>query len=47
MAYYYTLDHLGSLREMVDSSGAILARYSYDLYGITTLTSGSDLLISA
>jgi RHS repeat-associated protein len=43
MAYYYTRDHLGSVREMCSSTGAIVARYSYDPYGRTTLVSGSNL----
>jgi RHS repeat-associated protein len=42
-AYYYTRDHLGSVREMLNSSGAMVARYSYDPYGRTTLVSGSNL----
>lgn len=42
-AYYYTSDHLGSKREMLNSSGTIVARYSYDPYGRTTLVSGSNL----
>jgi len=41
--YYYTRDHLGSVREMCSSSGAIVARYSYDPYGRTTLVSGTNL----
>jgi len=40
-AYYYTRDHLGSVREMVDGSGTIQARYSYDSYGRQTKISGS------
>jgi RHS repeat-associated protein len=43
MAYYYTRDHLGSVREMCNSSGGIVARYSYDPYGRTTLVTGSNL----
>jgi len=43
MSYYYTRDHLGSVREMCSSSGTIVARYSYDPYGRTTLVSGSNL----
>ena len=42
-AYYYTRDHLGSVREMLNSSGAIVARYSYDPYGRATLVSGTNL----
>ena len=30
---YYTRDHLGTVREAVDSSGTIRARYDYDSYG--------------
>jgi RHS repeat-associated protein len=41
--YYYTRDHLGSIREMVDNSGTIQARYDYDPYGRTTLVSGTNL----
>ena len=41
--YYFTTDHLGSVREMVDSSGATQARYAYDPYGRRTLVSGTDL----
>ena len=41
--YYYTRDHLGSVREMVDGSGTIQARYDYDPYGRATLVSGSNL----
>jgi RHS repeat-associated protein len=41
--YYYTRDHLGSIREMLNSSGTIVARYDYDPYGRTTLVSGTNL----
>ncbi len=37
---YYTFDQLGSIRELVDSTGAIRAQYSYDSYGTRTKTSG-------
>ena len=38
-AYYYTKDHLGSVREMTNSSGTIQARYDYDAFGrVTTIT---------
>jgi len=43
-AYYYTRDHLGSIREMTDSTGTnIVARFDYDPYGRRTLVSGTDL----
>lgn len=31
--YYYTRDHLGSIRELVDGSGQVQSRYAYDPYG--------------
>jgi len=31
--YYYTKDHLGSIREMTDSSGTIQASYDYNPWG--------------
>jgi len=40
-SYFYTRDHLGSIREMIDGSGTIQARYSYDPYGRRTKVSGS------
>jgi len=41
--FYYTRDHLRSVRELVDGSGNILTRYGYDAYGktITTYVSGT------
>jgi len=41
--YYYTRDQVGSVREMLNSSGTIVARYSYDPYGRTTLVSGTNI----
>jgi RHS repeat-associated protein len=39
--YYFTRDHLGSVREMTDSSGTVQARYDYDPYGRQTQVSGT------
>jgi RHS repeat-associated protein len=39
--YFYTKDHLGSIREATDNSGNILARYEYDPYGTRTRVSGA------
>jgi RHS repeat-associated protein len=39
----YTTDHLGSIRELVDGTGAIRARYDYDPYGNRTKQPGGDL----
>ncbi len=41
VAYYFTKDHLGSIREMVDSSGVVQARYDYDPYGRKMKTYGT------
>lgn len=38
--YYYALDHLGSVRELTDASGAVRARYAYDPFGVRTKVSG-------
>lgn len=38
--YYYTRDHLGSVREMTDVTGQVRARYDYDAYGIRTKSTG-------
>jgi RHS repeat-associated protein len=37
---FYTRDHLASVRELTDATGAIRARYSYDPYGRQTKLSG-------
>jgi RHS repeat-associated protein len=42
-AYFYTRDHLGSVRELTTSTGTIAARYDYDPYGVTTLIQGTNL----
>jgi RHS repeat-associated protein len=31
--YWYTRDHLGSVRDVVDANGTVVARYDYDPYG--------------
>jgi RHS repeat-associated protein len=38
--YYYTTDHLGSVRELTDGTGAVRARYAYDPYGRRNRVSG-------
>ena len=37
---YYCTDHLGSVRELVDSTGAVRAEYRYSTYGEQTKQSG-------
>jgi RHS repeat-associated protein len=40
--YYYTWDHLGSIREMTTgTSGTVVAEYDYDPYGRQTQLSGT------
>ena len=38
--YYYTRDHLRSIRELTDASGNVRARYTYDPFGRRTRLSG-------
>jgi RHS repeat-associated protein len=38
--YFYTRDHLGSIRELIDGSGSVRARYAYDPYGRRTKSTG-------
>jgi RHS repeat-associated protein len=39
-SYLYTSDHLGSVRELMDETGAVRARYDYDPWGLRTKASG-------
>jgi RHS repeat-associated protein len=39
--YFYTRDHLGSIKEMTDNSAAVMAEYGYDPYGMRTRVSGT------
>jgi RHS repeat-associated protein len=39
--YFYTFDHLGSIREMLDSTGVVKAEYSYSPFGERTVISES------
>jgi RHS repeat-associated protein len=38
--FFYSKDHLGSTHEFTDNSGNILGRFSYDPWGVPTLTQG-------
>src|SRR6266516_3028270 len=40
--YYYTKDHLGSIREMTDGNGVVHARYDYDPRGRLTKVQGDS-----
>ena len=40
-SYYYAQDHLGSVRDLVNASGTVLASYDYDAYGNPTRTTQS------
>ncbi|MCS7080486.1 MAG: hypothetical protein NZ585_10640 [Chloracidobacterium sp.] len=39
--YFYTRDHLGSIREVIDGNGNLAARYDYDPWGRPTQAAGS------
>jgi RHS repeat-associated protein len=39
-SYYYTRDHLGSIRELTDGSGNVRVRYAYDPVGRRTQLTG-------
>jgi RHS repeat-associated protein len=39
-SFYYTQDHLGSVREVLDATGTLRARYDYDAWGQRTKLSG-------
>jgi RHS repeat-associated protein len=40
-AYFYSRDHLGSIRELTDIDGKLCARYSYDPFGRHTLVTAN------
>ncbi len=39
--YYFSYDHLGSVREVTDTSGNVVSRYDYDPYGRLTINEGT------
>jgi len=39
-SYFYTRDHLGSVRELTDGSASVRARYAYDPFGRRTRLTG-------
>lgn len=42
-ARFFTVDHLGSVREVTDTAGTLLARYAFDPWGRRTVTAGADV----
>lgn len=42
-ARFFTTDHLGSVREVTDTAGTLLARYGFDPWGRRTVTAGTDV----
>src|SRR6266542_2445747 len=42
-AYFYSRDHLGSIREMFKSNGTVVARYDYDPWGRSTAVINTTL----
>lgn len=41
--YYYTRDHLGSIRELTDPSAVVIARYAYSPWGTKTKVQGDGI----
>lgn len=39
--YYYSRDHLGSIREVTDAAGNLIAQYDYDAWGKRVTISGN------
>ncbi|MBS2007159.1 MAG: hypothetical protein JST01_08965 [Cyanobacteria bacterium SZAS TMP-1] len=39
--YFYTKEHIGSVRDMTDSSGNVQAHFEYDMWGVQTKTTGA------
>ena len=39
--YYYTRDHLGSIREVTDSNGNLIGQFDYDAWGNQTVVNGN------
>ncbi len=44
--YYYHFDGLGSGTEITDSSGDVVEKYEYDVYGKIIIKDGSDVVIN-
>jgi RHS repeat-associated protein len=40
-SYYFSYDHLGSVREVTDGGGNVVSRYDYDPYGRLTINQGT------
>ena len=40
-SYYYSRDHLGSIREVTDSNGSLVSQLDYDAWGNETVVSGN------
>jgi RHS repeat-associated protein len=41
-SHFYAADHLGSVRDITDGAGVVLATYDFDPWGRRTLVSGTD-----
>jgi RHS repeat-associated protein len=40
---FFARDHIGSVREVADATGTLLARYEFDPWGRRTITAGTDV----
>ncbi len=46
-SYYYHRDSLNSITEITDNTGAVIEKYSYDIFGNTIIKDASDTIITA
>jgi len=44
--YYYHFDGLGSVTELTDSTATVVEKYTYDVYGKTTIKNAGDTILS-
>ncbi len=45
--YYYHADGLGSVAQISDATGALVEQYTYDVYGTSTIYSGSGVVTNS
>ena len=44
--YFYNRDGLGSISEITDNTGTVVEKYSYDVYGRTTIKDSNDTVLT-
>jgi RHS repeat-associated protein len=43
VTHFFAVDHLGSVRDVTNTTGSLLARYAFDPWGRRLVTSGTDV----